>query len=124
MITSAQLYWLTRLDNICNISAILAVIFTAALIVVTVPYVIMQAGGYSNEDATCSVLSSLIQKFLVVFVLSLSTAVFTPSTKDMAAILVIPQIATSEKVQAVGGKLYDLAVEWMDELKPKHEVHQ
>lgn len=124
MITSAQLYWLTRLDNICNTSAVLAVIFTAALIVVTVPYVIMQADGYSNEDATCSVLSALIKKFLVTFVLSLSTAIFTPTTKEMAAILVIPQIANSEKVQAVGGKLYDLAVEWMDELKPKHEVHQ
>ena len=121
MITSTQLYWLTRLDNICNTSAALVAISAAVLILATVPYVIIKADDYSDENAICPVLLSLIKKFLVVLVLSLSTVIFTPSTKDMAAILVIPQIANSEKVQAVGGKLYDLAVEWMDELKPKHE---
>ena len=121
MITSTQLYWLTRLDNICNTSAALVAISAAVLILATVPYVIIKADDYSDENAICPVLLSLIKKFLVVLVLSLSTVIFTPSTKEMAAILVIPQIANSEKVQAVGGKLYDLAVEWMDELKPKHE---
>ena len=54
--------------------------------------------------------------FLAV-VIKLTTA-FVPSTKQMAAIIVVPKIANSEKVQTVGNKLYDLAVEWMDELKP------
>ena len=54
--------------------------------------------------------------FLAV-VIQLTTA-FVPSTKQMAAIIVVPKIANSEKVQTVGNKLYDLAVEWMDELKP------
>ena len=121
MITSTQLYWLTRLDSIYNTSGALVAISAAVLILATVPYVIIKADDYSDENAICPVLLSLIKKFLVVLVLSLSTVIFTPSTKEMAAILVIPQIANSEKVQAVGGKLYDLAVEWMDELKPKHE---
>jgi hypothetical protein len=36
----------------------------------------------------------------------------------MAAILIIPKIANSEKVEKIGNGLYDLAVEWMNELKP------
>ena len=47
------------------------------------------------------------------------TAALTPSTKDMAAILVIPRIANSEKVQDVGNRLYDLAVEWAEELRTR-----
>jgi hypothetical protein len=41
-----------------------------------------------------------------------------PTTREMAAILVVPRIANSEKVQTVGNHLYDLAVEWMEELRP------
>ena len=37
----------------------------------------------------------------------------------MAAIIIVPRIVNSEKVQTVGNRLYDLAVEWMDELKPR-----
>jgi hypothetical protein len=36
----------------------------------------------------------------------------------MAAILIIPRVANSEKVQTVGNHLYDLACEWMEELRP------
>lgn len=43
---------------------------------------------------------------------------FTPSTKQMAAIMIVPKITNSEKVQTIGNKVYDLAVEWMEELKP------
>jgi hypothetical protein len=41
-----------------------------------------------------------------------------PTTKEMAAILIIPRVANSEKVQTVGNHLYDLACEWMEELRP------
>ena len=52
-------------------------------------------------------------------ILSLLVVTFVPSTKQMAAIIVLPKLANSEKIQTVGNRLYDLAVEWMDELKPK-----
>jgi hypothetical protein len=31
----------------------------------------------------------------------------------------VPKIVNSEKLQTAGNKLYELAVEWMDELRPK-----
>lgn len=34
----------------------------------------------------------------------------------------VPKIANNEKVQAAGNKLYDLAVEWMDELRPRKKA--
>jgi hypothetical protein len=49
---------------------------------------------------------------------SILVLAFTPSTKQMAAIMIVPKIANNEKVQTIGNKVYDLAVEWMDELKP------
>lgn len=44
--------------------------------------------------------------------------IFIPTTKTMAAMYIIPSVANNEKVQTVGNRLYDLAIEWMDELKP------
>jgi hypothetical protein len=32
---------------------------------------------------------------------------------------VVPKIVNSEKLQTAGNKLYELAVEWMEQLKPK-----
>lgn len=44
---------------------------------------------------------------------------FIPTTREAAAIVMVPAIANSEKVQTVGNRLYELAVEWMDELRPR-----
>ena len=49
-------------------------------------------------------------------------AAFVPTTRQMAAIVMVPKIANNEKVQAAGNKLYDLAVEWMDELRPRKKA--
>ena len=43
----------------------------------------------------------------------------TPSSKTAAAMFVIPAIANNENVKKVASGIYDLAVEWMEELKPK-----
>ena len=45
-----------------------------------------------------------------------------PTTREAAAIVMVPAIANNEKVQTVGNKLYDLAAEWLDELRPKKET--
>ena len=45
-----------------------------------------------------------------------------PSTAQMAAIVVVPRIVNNEQVQTVGSRLYDLATEWLDELKPEKEA--
>ncbi len=108
-ITTMQMYWLVMLDNI--ISGLVAiVIICAAFFILGVPIL----GVLGKEE----LFPSIARKLLVVMAASILVLTFTPSTKQMAAIMIVPKIANSEKVQTIGNKVYDLAVEWMEELKP------
>ena len=64
-------------------------------------------------------LGPVLKRFVgPVVAISLAILAFAPSSKTLAAMYIVPAIANNEKVQDVGNRLYDLAVEWMDELKP------
>ncbi len=106
MITTMQMYWLVALDSLVITTYILSIIL--AVIAFTSVAVVLDGAAPLRVPV---ILSAVMAFFLMV-------ATFTPSTKQMAAIIVVPKIANGEKVQTVGNKLYDLAVEWMDELKP------
>ncbi len=45
----------------------------------------------------------------------------TPSTKQMAAIYVIPPIVNNEQVQEIPQKILDLGMSWMEELGPEED---
>lgn len=106
MITTTQMYWIVILDNINLMMVVLSVMFTFGT---------FAAFGYAGttEDHWWLPITSFIMLFVF-----MAICTFVPSTRQMAAILVVPKIANSEKIQMAGNKLYDLAVEWMDELKP------
>lgn len=111
MITTTQMYWLMTLDSICLVSGVLSVVLA---------FLTIAAFCASVEDREA------VSRWLAVVLgmaaaLMLAIAVFTPTTKQMAAILVVPKIANSEKVQVAGDKLYDLAVEWLEELRPEKQ---
>lgn len=108
MITTTQMYWLMTLDSICLVSGILSVVLT---------FLAIGAFCASVEDRE-AVPRWLAVVFGVASALMLAISVYTPTTKQMAAILVVPKIANSEKVQTVGNHLYELATEWMEELRP------
>lgn len=110
MITTTQMYWLMTLDSVCFVSGMLSVVLA------------ILAFGAFGAAVDCEstpwwlvVLPGVLAAFM------LAVAVFTPTTKQMAAILVVPKIANSEKVQVAGDKLYDLAVEWLEELRPERQ---
>ena len=118
MITTAQMYWLTRLDTIndvCFIAILICVIVFSFVSFVG----FMIAYSMCREDKFIAWLKRSLK--FVLFILAFCSIVcsFVPTTKEMAAIIILPKIANSEKVQQAGNKLYDLAVEWMDALKPK-----
>ena len=100
------MYWLVILDNITAAGVTFFVLGFAVFVVAAI--------GHSIEgwSKSISVLS------LCVVLVALAILTFVPSTRQMAAIIVVPKIANSEKIQLAGNKLYDLAVEWMDELRP------
>jgi len=123
MITSAQMYWLTRLDGISCIimtcTILLCIAYGTGLFFGLVRY--LDNFHYGPDDKDLKAAKSMLRfiaKYSFVPIAGIVLSCLVPTTREMAAILIIPRIANSEKVQQAGNKLYDLAVEWMDELKP------
>ena len=111
-ITPSTIYWISVLDNVASTASILAfgsIIASAFLLV---------AYFTAYEDDSRLTIKKLLKINLCVFATSAATGIFTPSAKTCAAMYVIPAIANSEKLQGVTDGIYDLATEWLRELKP------
>ena len=93
MITEAELYWMTRLDNIRTFFLIFSclggIIFICSLPV----YVVNLLDDY--EDI-CKTSRKLISTALAVLIILGIGLILTPTTKEMAAIKVIPMIVNSD----------------------------
>ena len=129
------MYWLTRLDSVnsffCGIGDLAVVITIIAMIVSTVCYTVRQANSrYHSEDSPDSdylCANSVLKIFFPVgcftaclAFLAFTVCVFIPTTKEMAAIKVVPVLAgpeSAEKIQKLSSDILDAAREWMDEVK-------
>ena len=117
MITPSTIYWIGQCDQIRCIlgpAAVMGLIFTIALTIFAV--------GATFDSSVprflrylLSVLASLSCAVMFVAVIGL---LFIPTTKTVAAMYVVPAIINNEKLNDAGDRLYDLAVEWMEELRP------
>lgn len=115
MITSWELYWITRLDGILNASIGVAVLgFVVALFSSLVLFI------EEKEKARPWIKRGFITGFLFGAI-----AVLIPSSKEMAAILVLPKIANSQliqqKIPQEAAELYTMAKEWMKEKVERKE---
>ena len=120
IITTAQMYWLTRLTPLGSGVRAIIDILAPLTIGILVAGLLMQEPG-SFKDETRRIGRKLVKASPFVAVLAVVLLIancLLPTTKEMAAILIIPRVANSEKVQTVGNHLYDLACEWMEELRP------
>ena len=120
-VTPSMIYWISAFDNIRNVALPIFIIGMIIGILTTMLYVVSKV--LEDEDdcakATAGVLGPVLKRFVgPVVAISLAILAFAPSSKTLAAMYIVPAIANNEKVQDVGNRLYDLAVEWMDELKP------
>jgi len=64
-------------------------------------------------------LINLLVVLIVIGVVIWAVTTYIPSSKEMAAILIIPKIANNTKVSEMPNKLLDLANSWIEELAPK-----
>ena len=114
-VTPMGIYLLTR----CNAIVFVCIILTLAFFVVSIVFFILYIDDrnlYHNDDKcyrNCLIVSSLL------FVASMLASALIPTTKEMAAIVVIPKIANSETVKGLGNDIVSLAKEWIVELKPE-----
>lgn len=120
-VTPSMIYWISAFDNIRNIALPIFVIGMIIGILTTLLYVVSKS--LEDEDdcakATAGVLGPVLKRLVgPVVAISLAILAFAPSSKTLAAMYIVPAIANNEKVQDVGNRLYELSVEWLEELKP------
>ena len=110
-ITPEMMYWLTRCDNICTAGFIFSVLFGIGAVMSTM-FVFNETESVKFFHKIFCVIAILL------FFISLATCVFVPTTREMAAIYVVPAIANSETVKDLGEGVVTLAREWIQELRP------
>lgn len=104
-----QMYWLVKLDDISTT-------FCGGLIMSEIAFAIMLlvfcVGASLGENVTKlgDAMKKIALPCVIVFGL---LATFTPTTRQLAAIILVPKLVNSEVVQRDIPQVYDLAVEWM-----------
>ena len=132
--TASMNYWITRLDGIrgfCFGIQTFAVLFTIlgviAAIAATCISVTAEEEG-SDDDARiassiCKFACKIwIPAFCIAMVCSLART-FTPTTKEMIAIKVIPQIASVnnvEKIKDISKDMLDITADWLKDMRKKY----
>lgn len=104
-------YWLFKLDDIQCVLLVFSLIVGVAMVVWTFGYFVNIDSDYSKKEAHRYL--RLIRGFGYPLILAVITMTFMPSTKTMAAIIVLPRIASSENLNVVSkdaGDIYKLAM--------------
>lgn len=131
--TESMIYWITRLDGIhglCYGIQTFAVVFTilgiVAAIAATCISVAAKEDGLDDDARVASSICKIackvwIPAFCIAIVCSLART-FTPTTKEMIAIKVIPQIATVnniEKIKDISKDMFDITADWIKDVRKK-----
>lgn len=112
MITPMQMYWLLKLDDILAISLAIFVLTSVGFVFCLVGAIIYKGEEYFEcEYNKFKTVRNILFWFILFFG---SIVMFLPSTKQMAAIYVVPAIANNEKVQNIGNKTLDISNQLLD----------
>ena len=129
MISESFIYWFTRLDHLHSFITSfypLPIIFCVISFMVWIccsigKICVKDDNDVELESILAKIASCLKKTFVWAFIIALSLSIvrtMLPTTKEMAAIYVIPKIANNENVQEVGSEIMTLAKEWLKELHP------
>lgn len=118
-----ELYWITRLDAINMTAGIAIVIGAAALIAMTILYLI--TNGDENEYAeNCrKKLRKAFKKWAIFSVISLLVFIFTPDRRDALLIYgvggTIDYIKSNDKAKEIPDKVVDALTRYIDSIEKK-----
>lgn len=113
MIDESSMYWLTRMDHICEeltVAWVLCVTVGGMLIGTCLLMGSDMDADKFRRAQRVGVVLSLLGAFLLV------GRIFVPTTKEMAAIKIIPAIANNETLRKDASEMYGLAREWMSDM--------
>ena len=116
MITPSIVYWITRLDNLFGLFIPVEVVSVLASIFLAIAALCTNAEG---EVRTYNLIKKVLYFVIPVPIVVGIILVLMPTTKEAAAMYIIPKIANNENVQDIGGRALKLANDWIDELSPK-----
>ena len=119
-ITPATMYWFTRLDGITNFFELISILSSIGFLISLILFIL------SKVDDTCEepikkVMSILFKTITSIWLIAIIGMLFTPTSKQMAMIYVVPQITESQVVKQDIPELYDLGVnalkDWLKQTK-------
>ena len=121
MITVLDIYLVTRCDaikDLLQVTTIVGIVSTILCLFLAMNFI---------QDSDLNRWGKRLFK-LVFFgtmplaLVSAALNVTIPTCKEVAAMTIIPKIARGEKIQECGQHIYQLAREWMEELKQKKGI--
>lgn len=113
MITSWDIYWVTRLDAVCGFIEV--VLILVGILFLVSPLIFM---AFDDGSLDIKYFWRGLKICVVTVLFFLFAGIFIPSTKEVAAIYLIPKIANNEQVQKIpdnAAKLLNAKLEeWID----------
>lgn len=118
MITPFQIYLIMQLDSLNGVAIFLSILSGVACLVGCIMYIVNidLAPKYDDNKAYYETGHKLMRVARWPFVIALAAATLLPSSKTMAAMIILPAIVNNEKVQQEAGELYKIAKEGLREL--------
>lgn len=133
--TESTMYWLTRLDAVNNLFHSLGLLAFVTLFITFATYVITGlikscSARWNHDDHVdpdwqaadnCQKTARPVMIYALILTIAISLVrVFIPTTREMAAIKVVPVIASPEncqKLKAMNSGILDVAAEWLKDIK-------
>jgi len=123
MITESQMYWMTRADDLRKLLEGVGFFCITVGVIASFGLLFAYLVSLDDDKTRIEFTKSRLLRWLGPSVLAFAFVMllirsFIPSTRDYAAIKVVPMILNSEStaiVQKDAGALYNLAVEWAKE---------
>ena len=99
------MYMLTRLDALCVFFGIACTVSIVCTVII-VSLSIMEPDIFEFPRRA-------VKYSVITLIITTCGAILIPSTKTMAAIIIVPKIVNSTVVQKDVPELYDLGIEWL-----------
>ena len=117
-ITPFTVYLISRLTPLYEFITALTIASVVAMVVGAIMFVVVTV-DHDWDDDVMRTIRRYFRWLIITFLVFGSLTVVVPSTKDAAAMIVLPRIANSQSVQELGDTVVELAKAWCEELKPK-----
>jgi len=124
--SSFNLYLLLKMDSFSCIAWVLSGIFFGIVVIMFIIWGFFAKEAYSQDDTAWirKIIRNHIKLLLSLSLIFLITALLIPSTKQMAAIIVVPKVISSiesnKELMSIPGEVISLASAWIKDLRPEN----